>query len=238
MWLNVVVLRSVRLLAGGCRGVLAWCSCPYVAGARAFGFLVALFPFPGDVPGKRSLPTYGGGRRIPAPGREGRRENLYFQVSPYSGRSMFLDFGSLHQKHRVGGTLGGVLHDGSDGWRSPVTQGDNTGGRGHLPPPPTIVSCPADRSRTSWWILFPAHHDGFFRVLGLRFALPQGVAAPLWPAVAAATNSTKDVAASLPPTVAAAVHSSGQQCHFCTVLMSPSVVQFAGPIGREWQSLE
>ena len=29
---------------------------------------------------------------------------------------------------RVGGTLGCVLRDGSDGWRSPVSRGDNTGG--------------------------------------------------------------------------------------------------------------
>ena len=41
--------------------------------------------------------------------------------------SMFWDFGSLHQKPRVGGTIGGVLRDGPDGWRSPVTRSDNTG---------------------------------------------------------------------------------------------------------------
>ena len=40
---------------------------------------------------------------------------------------MFWDFGFLHQKHRVGGTLGCVRRDGSDGWRSPVPRGDNTG---------------------------------------------------------------------------------------------------------------
>ena len=33
---------------------------------------------------------------------------------------MFWDFGSLHQKHRVGGTHGRVRRDGSGGWRSPV----------------------------------------------------------------------------------------------------------------------
>ena len=47
-----------------------------------------------------------------------------FQVSP----SMFLDFGSLHQKPRAGGPPGGVPRDGSDGWRSPVPRGDSTGG--------------------------------------------------------------------------------------------------------------
>ena len=55
---------------------------------------------------------------------------------------LFLDvlgLGSLHQKPRVGGTLGGVLCDGSDGWRSPVPRGDNTGGRVHLPPQPAIA---------------------------------------------------------------------------------------------------
>ena len=46
---------------------------------------------------------------------------------------MFWDFGSLHQKPRVGGTHGCVRRDGSDGWRSPVPRGDNTGGRDHLP---------------------------------------------------------------------------------------------------------
>ena len=50
-----------------------------------------------------------------------------------------LGVGSLHQKPRVGGTLGGVLRDGSDGWRSPVPRGDNTGGRDHLPPQPAIA---------------------------------------------------------------------------------------------------
>ena len=44
---------------------------------------------------------------------------------------------------------GCVRRDGSDCWRSPVSQGHNTGGRDHLPPPPTIASCPADMSRTS-----------------------------------------------------------------------------------------
>ena len=37
-----------------------------------------------------------------------------------------LGLDSLHQEPRVGGTLG-VLRDGSDGWRSPVPRGDNTG---------------------------------------------------------------------------------------------------------------
>ena len=41
---------------------------------------------------------------------------------------MFLDFGSLHQKPRVGGTHGRVRRDGSDGWRSPVPRGDTAGG--------------------------------------------------------------------------------------------------------------
>ena len=47
------------------------------------------------------------------------------------------------------GTHGRLRRDGSDGCRSPVPQGDNTGGRDRLPPPPAIVSSPADRSRTS-----------------------------------------------------------------------------------------
>ena len=35
--------------------------------------------------------------------------------------------------------LGCELRDGSDGWRSPVPRGDNTGGRGYVHPPPTIA---------------------------------------------------------------------------------------------------
>ena len=82
-------------------------------------------------------------------GADPRTGQFFLQVSP----SMFWDFGSLHQKHRVGGTHGGVLRDGSDGWRSPVPRGDNTGGRDRLPPPPTITSSPADRFRTSCCLL-------------------------------------------------------------------------------------
>ena len=51
----------------------------------------------------------------------------------------FWDFGSLHQKHRVGGTPGCAGRDGSNGWRSPVPRGDNTGRRVCLPLPPTIA---------------------------------------------------------------------------------------------------
>ena len=52
---------------------------------------------------------------------------------------MFWDFGSLHQGPRVGGTQGCVHCDESDGWQSPVPQGDNTGGRECLPLLPTIA---------------------------------------------------------------------------------------------------
>ena len=58
--------------------------------------------------------------------------------------SMFWVFGSLYQKQRVGGTLGCVLRDGFDGWRSPVPRGVNTGSevlyflrQPSLPGPPT-----------------------------------------------------------------------------------------------------
>ena len=101
---------------------------------------------------------------------------------------MFWDFGSLHQKHHVGGTHGRVRRDGSDGSRSPVPQGDNTGGRGRVLPPPTIrcqsrrqvqnilthlcVDSARDvRLSTSRWVLFL----GF--VLELRFTLPEAFAA-------------------------------------------------------------
>ena len=137
---------------------------------------------------------------------------------------MFWDFGSLHQ--------GCVRRDGSDGWRSPVSRGDNTGVRHHLPPPPSIVSCPADRSRTSWWFV-DGVRDGRLStyrrvpflgfVLGLRFALSEAlrrgsvithcistdVAASLWPAVAAAAvYICEDVAASLVRAVAAAANAA------------------------------
>ena len=69
---------------------------------------------------------------------------VFPQVSP----SVFWDFGSLHQKHRVGGPPGCERRDGSDGWRSQVPRGDKTGGRGHVRPPPTIVSSSADWPRT------------------------------------------------------------------------------------------
>ena len=60
-----------------------------------------------------------------------------------------LGLGSLHQKPRVGGTLGGSLRDGSDGWRSPVPRGDNTGGEFfYLFRQPSLVG-PADSSRAS-----------------------------------------------------------------------------------------
>ena len=68
--------------------------------------------------------------------------------------SMFWDFVSLHQKPGVGGTRGRVLRDGSDGWRSPVPWGDNTGGRGraHL-----SANHPVSVPPTG-----PVHRDGSF----------------------------------------------------------------------------
>ena len=53
---------------------------------------------------------------------------------PYSFTHV-LGLRSLHQKPRVGGTLGGSHRDG----RSPVPWGDNTGGRDDPPPPQTIA---------------------------------------------------------------------------------------------------
>ena len=47
---------------------------------------------------------------------------------------MFLDFGSLHQKHRVGGPPGCVRRDGSDGWRPPAPpRGQYWGARSRTP---------------------------------------------------------------------------------------------------------
>ena len=80
---------------------------------------------------------------------------------------MFCDFGSLHQKHRVGGPPGGVRRDGSDGWRSPVPRSDNTGGRG---------SCSSSANHrllgppSGPELLDASQTDGDIIVVGLRFA--------------------------------------------------------------------
>ena len=99
---------------------------------------------------------------------------------------MFLDFGSPHQKHRIGGTLGGALRDGSDGWRSPVRRGDSTGGRDCLHPPPTI----AFQSRrqvpyivmvcgqcTRWLVLYVQTGATLLRHLGLLLRQRHSVSA-------------------------------------------------------------
>ena len=136
--------------------------------AATVPFLVCSFPGPGPVCFLLLFLAIGRGRHVPAPGGRDVGSNVsaptqepVLGTNPRtgsfrlpSGRSMFLEFGSMHQKPRVGGTHGRVRRYGSDGWRSLVPRGDNTGGgRDHLPLPPTIVSSPADRSRTSLWIV-------------------------------------------------------------------------------------
>ena len=120
--------------------------------------------------------------------------------------SMFWDFGSLHQKHRVGGTHGHVRREGSDGWRSPVPWGDNTGGRSRLLPPPTIT---LQSRRQVLYFLMHLGVDGvrvgklstsrrvpfLGLVLGLRFALPEASRRQFLRAVAAAVFSFHVVAA-------------------------------------------
>ena len=76
--------------------------------------------------------------------------------------SMFWDFGSLHQKPRVGGTRGRVRRDGSDGWRSPFPRGDNTGEPDRVPPSPTIA-CRSRRLVVN--IVIPCGHCTRWRVL-------------------------------------------------------------------------
>ena len=77
----------------------------------AFGLLsVSCFFLVGSKPGEERVPT-------PKPAVI----CVHF-MSGIPSCSMFWDFSS------VGGTLGCVLRDGSDGWRSPVSWGDNTGG--------------------------------------------------------------------------------------------------------------
>ena len=117
---------------------------------------------------------------------------------------MFLDFGSLHQKHRVGGTRGGALRVVSDGWRSPVPRERQYWG--------ARLSTPSANHR------FPVpptgfvHRDGLWTVFEMAGpVLPDGcdVAASFGLAVAAAALSVcVDVAASLLPTVAAAANSA------------------------------
>ena len=82
---------------------------------------------------------------------------------------MFWDFGSLHQKPRVGGTFLCVLRDGSDGWRSPVPRGDNTGEGGSLLLPPTI---PCQSRRLVQNMLM---HLGVDSVRDGRFSAPRRV---------------------------------------------------------------
>ena len=86
-----------------------------------------------------------------------------------SGRSMFWDFSSLHQKHQVGGTRGRVRRDGSDGWRSPVPLATILGVEVvYTLRQPSGVS-PVDRSRTSRWLALwtvcemavPERSDGY-----------------------------------------------------------------------------
>ena len=111
---------------------------------------------------------------------------------------MFWDFDSLHQKPRVGGTHGCVHCDGSDGWRSPVPRGENTGGCDRLPHPPTIALLPPTGSERC---------DALWTVCEMAGAvLPDGfdVAASLVLTVeAAAFRIGLDVSASLKPAVAA-----------------------------------
>ena len=133
---------------------------------------------------------------------------------------LFLDvlsLGSLHQKPRVSGTLGGVLRDGSDGWRSPVPRGDNTGGRDHLPPQPTIAfqsrrhvpNTVMDRGRSTSWQV-SVHPDGS----SSGVCSGTSVRSTLWrrgvplASCCGSGNLNKDVAASMLPTVAAVAHSA------------------------------
>ena len=89
--------------------------------------------------------------------------DFFPQVSP----SMFWDFGSLHQEPRVGGPLGCVRRDGSDGWdrwsagrqylgvRSCISTANH-----RLPVPPT--GC---EHRGALWIVYemasPVLPDGY-----------------------------------------------------------------------------
>ena len=87
--------------------------------------------------------------------------------------------GSVHHKHRVGGTHG---RDGSDGWRSPVPRGQYWGARSCTSSANHRLQVPPTDSE---------HRDGSFcgqctRWVVLYFLDGCGVAASFWPAVAAA----------------------------------------------------
>ena len=107
----------------------------------------------------------------------------------FSTVSMFLDFGSLHQKPRVGGTHGRVRRDGSDGWRS------------------NSLSSPADRSvhRDRSFFLYIVTSSIVFWDFGSLYLV-----ASRRPSCrcCGSGNLNKDVAASMLPTVAAAAHSA------------------------------
>ena len=128
---------AVRLVS------VRWFSC-WVPTCSCLCF--GLSSFPGDVPrtdpflplavGVMFQLLEGGTSGQTQGHRPKNRQSLFDRYALYS---IFWDFGSLHQKHRVGGTHGRVRRDGSDGWQSPGPRGDNTGGRARVPPPPTIA---------------------------------------------------------------------------------------------------
>ena len=61
---------------------------------------------------------------------------VFFRKYPPDGLGLWLP---ATEASRVGGTHGRVRRDGSDGWRSLVPRGDNTGERVQVPHLPTIV---------------------------------------------------------------------------------------------------
>ena len=161
--------------ANRCRPVLSFLGygLPGVARNPGNGSLVSWcrpgkFPLtPPSLPldeGKKPARIRGRGRHFPAPTGllyvryPHQRSVAFCRFLP--GRSMFLDFGSLHQQPRVGGTHGRVRRDGSDGWRSPVPRGDNTGSVCVLRQP--SLSSPGDNRDGSFFLCIVTGAFGFW----------------------------------------------------------------------------
>ena len=85
---------------------------------------------------------------VPFPGRQWPKNRQSFPGIPFD----VLGLRFLAAKAKSRQLPGCVRRDESFGWRSPITRGDNSGGRGgrvRVPPSPTIAAGPAEKLRSS-----------------------------------------------------------------------------------------